>query len=82
MPRDSAATTAFCAAISASSTASSRSPGPGLRGAQPALRNASYHLRQSAQKSSTSLPFAMKGWWSQESARRASKSGSVIRRMV
>ena len=61
MPRLQAAVTAFWAAMFASLTASSRSPTPGRRGSHPAVRKASYHLRQSAQNTSTSFAFAMKG---------------------
>ncbi len=49
----SAATTAFCAAIAVSVTASIRSPIPGFLGSQPASRYASYHFLQSAQNTST-----------------------------
>ena len=82
MPRLSAATTAFWAAMTASVTASSRSPLPGCRGRQPAASKPSYHFRQSAQKISTILPVAIKGWWSQVSASLSFSAWSVMSRMV
>ena len=82
MPRLQAAVTAFWAAMLASEQASSRSPTPGFRGEQPPAAKASYHFWQSAQKMSTRGAWAMKGWWSQVSARVSFMAWSVISRMV
>ena len=82
MPRLQAAVTAFWAAMFASLTASSRSPAPGSLGSHPAVRKASYHLRQSAQNTSTIFAFAMKGWSSQLLTNSALSASSVTSMIV
>ena len=88
MPSDSAATTAFCAAIRASLQAMIRSPRPGVapagtpgRSSQPHAANRSIHFWKSATNSSTHGARAMNGWSSQVTARRSLSAWSSISRM-
>ena len=85
MPSDSAATTAFCAAMTASLQAISRSPSPGVTpcgtpgiSSHPHAANRSIHFWKSATNSSTHGARAMNGWSSQVTASRSLSAWSSI----
>ena len=85
MPSDSAATTAFCAAMMASPQAMTRSPRPGVTpwgtpgsSSHPHAANRSIHFWKSATNSSTHGARAMNGWSSQVTARRSLRAWSSI----